>query len=166
MTLDLPNLAATNAFGRRLGAVLEAGAVVGLVGEMGAGKTHLTRAICEGLGLLNSAAVTSPTFVLIQEYEGRLPIFHFDTYRLRSPREFAELGAAEYLDGAGVCLIEWADRVVEFLPPDRLTVTLSHIDETTRRAVVTAGGPRHAAMLERLAASCKRAESVSAGASS
>jgi len=149
MTLDLPNLDATESLGRRLGAVLESGSVVGLVGEMGAGKTHLIRAICEGLGIRNSM-VTSPTFVLIQEYEGLLPIFHFDTYRLRSSREFAELGAAEYLDGAGVCLIEWADRVEGFLPTDRLTIVLTHVSEQARRAQVTAGGPRHAGILSRL----------------
>jgi len=147
MTLDFPNLEATEAFGRALGAALTAGSVVGLVGEMGAGKTHLTRAICEGLGIRNPRVVTSPTFVLIQEYEGRLPIFHFDVYRLRSPREFAELGAAEYLDGHGVCLIEWADRVSEFLPADRLTIELRHAGETVRRATVVAGGPRHADLL-------------------
>lgn len=150
MTLDFPSLEATEAFGRRLGEVLAGGAVVGLVGEMGAGKTHLTRAICEGLGIRDPRVVSSPTFVLIQEYEGRLPIFHFDTYRLRSALEFAELGIAEYLEHQGVCIVEWADRVGEFLPADRLTIALLHVNEQTRRAEITAGGPRHAAMLAEL----------------
>src|SRR5438132_10783746 len=96
LTLDVPDLAATEALGRRLGALLFPGAVVGLVGPLGAGKTQLVRAIAKGLGIDNPAQVSSPTFVLIQEYEARLPIYHFDAYRLNNEREFAELGAHEY----------------------------------------------------------------------
>src|SRR5207249_2772499 len=77
LTLDLPDLAATEALGRRLGALLFPGAVVALVGPLGAGKTHLTRAVAEGLGIPDSRAVSSPTFVLIQEYRARLPVYHF-----------------------------------------------------------------------------------------
>src|ERR671932_649561 len=79
--------------------------------ELGAGKTHLVRAVAEGLGLRDARAVTSPTFVLIQEYPARLPVYHFDAYRLAGEAEFADLGAEEYLSGGGVCLVEWADRV-------------------------------------------------------
>src|SRR5439155_2968906 len=110
-TIDIPNLEATEAFGRRLGELLFPGAVVALVGQLGAGKTHLTRAVAEGLSVKNPAAVNSPTFVLIQEYPARLPIYHFDAYRLGGPREFAELGADEYFCGDGGCLVEWADQV-------------------------------------------------------
>ena len=78
VTLELPDLAATEAFGRRLAGLLFPGAVVGLVGPLGAGKTHLVRAVAEGLGIADSRAVSSPTFVLIQEYDARLPIYHFD----------------------------------------------------------------------------------------
>src|SRR5437870_2864064 len=98
MTLDLPDLAATEAFGRRLGPLLFPGAVVALVGPLGAGKTHLVRAIAEGLGIADSRVVTSPTFVLIQEYRARLPVYHFDAYRLRGAGEFADLGAHEYFE--------------------------------------------------------------------
>ena len=91
--IDLPDLDATQAFGRRLAGLLFPGAVVALVGPLGAGKTHLVRAVAEGLGVRDSRVVTSPTFVLIQEYEARLPIYHFDAYRLRGDAEFAELGA-------------------------------------------------------------------------
>src|SRR5271165_5127652 len=105
--LDLLDLAATEAFGRRLGALLFPGAIVALIGPLGAGKTHLTRAVAEGLGVTDSRVVTSPTFVLIQEYDGTLPIYHFDAYRLRGDAEFAELGAHEYFESGGVCLIEW-----------------------------------------------------------
>src|SRR6516225_10063572 len=122
--VDLPNLAATRSFGRQLGQRLSAGAVVALIGPLGAGKTHLVRAIAEGLGIPDSRVVSSPTFTLIHEYKGRLPIFHFDVYRLKSPAEFLDLGVAEYFDAGGVCLIEWADRVLEYLPTKRITITL------------------------------------------
>src|SRR5438876_8541699 len=99
-TIEVPDLDATMAFGRRLGALLFPGAVVALVGPLGAGKTHLVRAIAEGLGG-NPNQVTSPTFVLIQEYDARLPIYHFDAYRLKDEREFADLGVHEYFEGDG-----------------------------------------------------------------
>src|SRR5438270_14086005 len=89
-TFDIASLSATEAFGGRLGAVLFPGAVVALVGPLGAGKTHLTRAVAAGLGVRNPAAVTSPTFTLIHEYPARVPVYHFDAYRLSGPREFAE----------------------------------------------------------------------------
>jgi tRNA threonylcarbamoyladenosine biosynthesis protein TsaE len=150
VSLDIPGLAATEAFGRRLGALLFPGAVVALVGPLGAGKTHLTRAIAEGLGVRNPAAVTSPTFVLIQEYPARLPVYHFDAYRLSGPREFAELGVDEYFHGGGVCVVEWADKVEPTIPADHLRIVITPVDETRRRFEVTARGERHAAVLERI----------------
>src|SRR5262245_14918163 len=108
---EAPDLEATRAFGRQLAEVLFPGAVVALIGPLGAGKTHLVRAVAEGLGLKDARAVSSPTFVLIQEYAARLPVYHFDAYRLRSAAEFFDLGAHEYFEGRGVCFVEWADRV-------------------------------------------------------
>src|SRR5437762_3964745 len=105
-TVDLPDLAATEVFGRALAALLFPGAVVALIGPLGAGKTFLVRAIAEGLGIADSRVVSSPTFILIQEYQARLPIYHFDVYRLRNPAEFLDLGADEYFQGNGVCLVE------------------------------------------------------------
>ena len=152
LTIDLADPAATDALGLALGVRLFPGAVVALNGQLGAGKTHLVRAIAAGLRVRNLAAVNSPTFVLIQEYAARLPIAHFDTYRLGSAREFAELGVSEYFEAGGVCLIEWADKVADVLPADRLTVTLSVTGPDSRVAELTAGGPRHAALLADLAA--------------
>lgn len=150
MTVDLPDLDATEAFGRRLGALLFPGAVVALIGPLGAGKTHLARAIAEGLGIDDPNAVTSPTFVLIQEYPGHIPVYHFDAYRLASGREFAGLGVEEYFSGNGVCLVEWADRVPEELPAERLSITLEIVGEHGRRAIVTGIGTRHEDVLARL----------------
>src|SRR5215469_1322394 len=122
LTLDVADLASTEAFGRRLGGLLFTGAVVALVGPLGAGKTHLVRAVAEGLGVADGRVVSSPTFVLIQEYDARLPVYHFDAYRLRGAGEFFDLGAHEYFEGTGVCLVEWADRVEACLPAEQLRV--------------------------------------------
>ena len=138
--VDLPSLAATQAFGRRLGQRLWPGAVIALIGELGAGKTQLTRAIAEGLDIADSRIVTSPTFVLVQEYSARLPIYHFDAYRLNAEAEFADLGVYEYFESGGVCLIEWADRVEECLPAEHLRIALETTGETARRAVIEGRG--------------------------
>jgi tRNA threonylcarbamoyladenosine biosynthesis protein TsaE len=121
--ISLDNLADTERLGRILSQVLKPGDVVGLIGNLGAGKTQLIRAIAEALDV-DPAAISSPTFVLIHEYEGRLPIFHFDAYRLRSVEEFDALGGAEYFDSGGICLIEWADRIPDRLPEEAWLITL------------------------------------------
>src|SRR5215210_6062795 len=149
-SLPISDLAATEAFGRKLGALLFPGAVVALVGPLGAGKTHLTRAIAEGLEVKNPAAVNSPTFVLIQEYPARLPIYHFDAYRLSGPREFAELGVDEYFRGDGVCLVEWADKVDATLPADHLRIKIEIVDESRRVFHISATGERYEALLAQL----------------
>lgn len=148
--VDLPDPEATQAFGRRLGRLLRPGSVVALVGELGAGKTHLVRAIAEGLGLNDSRIVTSPTFVLVQEYVARLPIYHFDPYRLRTEAEFADLGAQEYFESGGVCLIEWADRVSGCLPAEHLRVTLTALGQTMRQARLEGRGPAYERLLQEL----------------
>jgi tRNA threonylcarbamoyladenosine biosynthesis protein TsaE len=148
MVVDLPGPEATDEFGRRLGALLFPGAVVALVGQLGAGKTHLCRAIATGVGVPDGRVVTSPTFVLVQEYDGgRLSVYHFDAYRLHDEAEFADLGAAEYFEGQGVALVEWADRVPGCLPDDRLWLELRVTGPSSREARLTATGPRHATVL-------------------
>lgn len=149
-SIDVPDLAGTEAFGRRLGASLFPGAVVALNGRLGAGKTHLTRAIAEGLRVRNPAAVNSPTFVLIQEYPGPVPVYHFDAYRLSGPREFAELGADEYLADDGVCVIEWAEKVADALPADHLRIDITPLGEFGRRFTLTTTGDRHNRLLAAL----------------
>ncbi|HBI45352.1 MAG TPA: tRNA (adenosine(37)-N6)-threonylcarbamoyltransferase complex ATPase subunit type 1 TsaE [Planctomycetales bacterium] len=150
MTIDLPDLAATEAFGRRLAGLLFPGAVVALIGPLGAGKTHLVRAVALGLGVADSRVVTSPTFVLIQEYMGRMPIYHFDAYRLRGESDFSDLGVHEYFDGDGVCLVEWADRAAGVMPAEHLRVELAVIGETARKAKVDGFGDRYEAVVRAL----------------
>lgn len=151
LVLHFPEPTATQEFGRRLGQRLFPGAVVGLVGQLGAGKTFLVRAVAEGLGVPDSRVVGSPTFVLIQEYQGRLPLYHFDTYRLKSPAEFADLGVHEYFEDQGVCMIEWADRVPDLLPAERLDIRLEVVGDTARQATLEAHGPAYERLLEQLA---------------
>jgi tRNA threonylcarbamoyladenosine biosynthesis protein TsaE len=140
---EVANLAGTEAFGRRLASLLFPGAVIALVGPLGAGKTHLVRAIAAGLGA-DPNQVTSPTFVLIQEYAARLPVYHFDAYRLRSEAEFADLGVHEYFQGTGVCLVEWADKVPGCLREELLTIKIVVTGAESRRLEIEARGRGYA----------------------
>jgi len=116
------------------------------VGPLGAGKTHLVRAIAIGLDA-NPSLVSSPTFVLIQEYDARLPIYHFDAYRLKTEAEFADLGVHEYFEGNGVCLVEWADKVETCLPKEILTIRIVVTGPESRRLEISAQGDKYKSML-------------------
>jgi tRNA threonylcarbamoyladenosine biosynthesis protein TsaE len=142
-TWELTNSAATAALGQRLGQRLFAGAVIALDGPLGAGKTFLVRSIAEGLGIADSRCVTSPTFVLIQEHEARLPIFHFDAYRLLGEGDFFDLGIQEYFEGKGICLVEWAERVPGCLPREHLRISLEIVGLTQRRLRLEARGEKY-----------------------
>lgn len=108
----------TDRLGRVIGeTVCRPNTVIGLVGPLGAGKTRLARSIADALGV-DPTDVSSPTFVLIHEYEGRLPVYHFDAYRLGGPDPFEALGVSDYWEAGGVCLVEWADRVAALIPKD------------------------------------------------
>ena len=116
-TLKIKNEEETRRFGLDLAHELKAGDVVALIGDLGTGKTALTRYITEGLGI--TARVNSPTFTIVKEYrESRLPLFHFDVYRVSDPDELFNIGADEYFYGDGVCVVEWADLIEELLPED------------------------------------------------
>jgi tRNA threonylcarbamoyladenosine biosynthesis protein TsaE len=127
-------------FGREFSKSLVPGAVVALVGDLGAGKTTLTRAIAEGLGVTDP--VTSPTFTIINEYGGgRLPLYHFDVYRLAGPgvdvyEALDNIGWEEYFYGEGVCVVEWADVIEDVLPLDAVRIRLTGTDSPSRREVV------------------------------
>ena len=149
-SLAVTDLAGTMALGRKLANQLFPGAVVALIGPLGAGKTHLVKAIAEGLGIPNPAVVNSPTFVLIQEYDARLPMYHFDAYRLATEAEFADLGPHEYFQGDGVSLVEWADKVPNCLPRDHLEVRIVPTGETSRRFELTGHGDRYDRILQAL----------------
>jgi tRNA threonylcarbamoyladenosine biosynthesis protein TsaE len=123
----------TFAIGRALGEHLFAGSLVCLVGDLGAGKTLMTQGIAAGLQVPADCHVASPTFVFLNIHNGRLPLYHFDAYRALSADAFVDLGVDEYLTGDGVCVIEWADKVEDALPAERLEVQLHHLAPNRRR---------------------------------
>ncbi len=137
----------TERLGRVLASALRANDVVTLNGPLGAGKTRLVQAIAAALGCRDQL-VNSPTFVLIQEYDGPLRLFHIDAYRLRDSDEFLEIGGDEVLAADGACLIEWADRVADVLPADVLRVEIDVTGEESRTFRLIAGGKRSEELLE------------------
>ena len=139
-TLKLPSLAATISFGVQLGRNALPGDIFTLSGDLGAGKTTLTQAIGQGLEVPAQYYITSPTFTLLHEYPGRIPLYHMDLYRLGSVEEIEELGFEDYLYGDGLTVVEWPDRLEELLPHSRLDIQLSHVNEEERLALLTAHG--------------------------
>ena len=132
----LPNVEATIAFGREFAAQLAAGEVLALCGDLGAGKTHFVKGLAAGLGA--STEATSPTFTLIHEYrDGRLPLFHFDLYRLESEDELLRIGWDDYLDDEGVLAIEWADKFPALMPPHTRWLRFRHRPDGSREVEVT-----------------------------
>lgn len=128
----------TEQFAARCAECLEPGLVIGLIGNLGAGKTLFVRALVSAF--CGEEQVSSPTFVLMQEYYGDFTLYHFDVYRLKDEDEFLEMGGDEYLFGDGVCLIEWADKIIDLLPEDRVIIEIAHTGETSREFHITATG--------------------------
>ena len=130
---ETASTAETTQLGCTLGERLQPGDTVLLIGDLGAGKTCFIQGLCSGLGV--EEPVTSPTFTLINEYQGRLPVAHFDLYRLNDPESVLDIGFDEYIDSNQVCLIEWADKFLEIMPADAIEVRIE-IGEGERRKLV------------------------------
>jgi tRNA threonylcarbamoyladenosine biosynthesis protein TsaE len=129
-----PSPEETEGLGARLAATLGPGDVVALTGELGAGKTCFVQGIVRGLGV--SGGATSPTFVLVNHYRGRMPVYHVDAYRIGGLSDLLDLGLEEMLDGDGVTVIEWADRLEPLLPARAVRVSIAGLGEEPRRIVV------------------------------
>lgn len=127
-----------------------AGDVLGLEGTLGAGKTCFVKGLARGLGVPEDQAVTSPTFVLLRHYSGRLTLYHFDAYRLTGADEMEALGCAEVFEAGGVSVVEWADHVAACLPPEHLWVKIFVRGSTEREFRLSAAGPKAAARIEEL----------------
>ena len=138
----------TMALGERLGSVLRAGDVVALFGDLGAGKTVLAKGIAAGLGV--DADVHSPTFTLIHEHFGEIPLYHVDLYRLSDENEVQMLGIDEYIYGNGVTVIEWADRMPNLLPPERIDITLTMQGDDRRKIAMRTESTRLCKAIEEL----------------
>lgn len=139
----------TESLGHAIGRVLGGGEVLALIGDLGTGKTTLVRGLAAGLHAPRST-VSSPTFVFIHEYRGRLPLVHVDFYRLHSEAEAESIGLTEYFTDRAIVAVEWADRFQALLPEDRLEVRLSHRSPSTRTVRLTGHGPRSRALLTRV----------------
>ena len=125
MIIETNSASETLALGEKLGKAAKPGQIYTLNGDLGVGKTVLTQGFAKGLGI--TEAVNSPTFTIIQEYEsGRIPFYHFDVYRISDPEEMYEIGFEEYIEGEGVCFIEWANLIEELLPAQYTEI---HIDK-------------------------------------
>ncbi len=135
--------------GELLGALLGPGDIVCLYGDLGAGKTSLSYGIARGLEV-KEQYITSPTFTFVNEYEGRLPFYHIDLYRLKDREELENIGFEEYLDSDGVTVIEWAERAEEELPGERLSVYLNYVDEKSREIGFLPEGERYQKLLDAL----------------
>jgi len=133
-TLRSRTPAETQAIGERLGASLRPGAVVACTGELGAGKTCFLQGLARGLGV--TGPVTSPTFVLVNQYRGRLPVYHLDAYRTGSLTELVDLGLEEMLHGDGVTVIEWADKLLPLLPARTIHVHLAGLGDEPREITI------------------------------
>jgi tRNA threonylcarbamoyladenosine biosynthesis protein TsaE len=127
--------------GERLAAVAEPGDFIALTGSLGAGKTQLAKGLARGLGI--TAVVNSPSFVLVAEYDGRLPLFHVDLYRLSDPAEAVAAGVLDERQGAGVTVVEWAERLGSLLPAARLDVRIEGVADEPRRIAIEALDPSY-----------------------
>lgn len=129
----------TERIGEMLGRQLHSGTVLALRGGLGMGKTAFTRGLARGLGC--TGRVTSPTFTIVNEYDGTTPLFHFDMYRLDSEDDLFDIGWDDYLARGGVCAVEWSERIDSALPPDALTVSIARGENDNDRIITMTGGP-------------------------
>jgi tRNA threonylcarbamoyladenosine biosynthesis protein TsaE len=133
VSIDAGTPAETEKIGALLATLLEPGDFIALRGDLGAGKTRFARGVATGLGIGAEIPVTSPTYTLLNIYAGRLPLYHFDLYRLGGDDDVVDLGFTDYFCGDGVSLVEWPERLCAELPPERLEITFSYLGETARR---------------------------------
>lgn len=135
--------------GKRIGKLLQAGDVVALIGRLGSGKTTLTQGLARGLGVKRKDYVTSPSFTLIKEHKGRIPIYHIDLYRIDNIKEIFNLGYEEYFYGEGVAIIEWADKIRKLLPREVLIINLEIIGENRRKIELAPKGKHYRNIIKR-----------------
>ena len=135
----------TQEIGARIGKIVQHGDILLLLGNLGAGKTCLTQGIARGMGI--KEYTSSPSFVMVKEYQGRIPLFHIDLYRIEHIEETNSLGLDDYLYGNGVCVIEWADRALDLLPAESMLIKMNYLSQTSRSLEFQPEGKRYHTML-------------------
>ena len=143
----LENEEKTREIGSKLGELLTPKSVICLIGDLGAGKTTMTQSLARALGV--DDYITSPTFTIVNEYEGKMPLYHFDVYRIGSSEEMYDIGFDEYIDGEGVCIIEWANLIEDILPDEYLYIEMNYI-ETGREMIITPKGDKYEEIVKEL----------------
>ena len=146
----------TEQLGAAIGSLLRPGSFLALRGDLGGGKTCLTRGVVASLAPQSSGLVASPTYAIMNCYPGSTLVYHFDFYRLASEDDIAELGFEEYFYGDGVCVVEWSERLAELLPPDILTLLFEYAGEERRLISITSSGQNSDSVLEQLASKLKQ----------
>lgn len=130
--------------GNKIGALANMGDIICLNGDLGSGKTHFTKGIAEGLGIVDN--ITSPTFTIVNEYEGRIKLYHFDVYRVNDPDEISAIGFDEYIFGEGLCVIEWSNYIKELLPKECISIDILKVpeaDDNLRKIIIEYTGDRY-----------------------
>ncbi len=145
------SLEETQLLGQKIGTSISAGTVICLTGDLGSGKTSFVQGLARGLGVPNNYYITSPTYVLINEYPGRYPLFHVDLYRIENPVDFQDIGLYEILHGNGVVAVEWADKLSKDLQCEYLSVHFEILNDESRKLIISANVPEVSALMERIA---------------
>lgn len=140
LVITTDNAEQTKELGRQIGNALVGGEVIAMVGDLGAGKTTITKSIALSLGI--EEHVTSPTFTIVNEYQGRVKLYHFDVYRIGDIEEMYDLGFDEYIDSGGVSIIEWANLIEEILPDDAINIEIISLGDDKRQITITGKGEK------------------------
>ena len=149
MKIRLESAEETIKLGEKLGKLLGGGDVVALVGQLGSGKTTLVKGIASGTGVEDARHLNSPSFVILKEYSGRVPLYHFDIYRLNDPCELDTVGYKDYFYGNGVSVVEWADKIEDIMPEEYLQIKLVVVKEDVREAELKAKGTQYESLLQK-----------------
>jgi tRNA threonylcarbamoyladenosine biosynthesis protein TsaE len=150
VVLQTKSTSETIQIGKNIGSLLLPGDVVALVGELGAGKTQFIKGLAAGVGIRKPTYVSSPSFTLINEYEGKIPFYHIDLFRLETEKEAEDLGLEEYFQGIGITAIEWADKIPSSLPREMLFIHIAYTGKNTRSLEIIGKGKRYEELIDRL----------------
>jgi tRNA threonylcarbamoyladenosine biosynthesis protein TsaE len=148
VVIQTKKVSETIRIGKTIGSYLLPGDVVALVGELGAGKTQFIKGLAAGAGIGNPTYISSPSFTLINEYPGKIPLYHVDLFRLEREKEAEELGLEEYFQSGGITAIEWADKIPSLLPKKNLLIRIAYVEKNTRSLEIIGKGKRYQELVE------------------